>query len=158
MVFNPESQYGLSAPGTVLRDRFPFFNTVGPLERWEDDNYRPQSLKAEILKTETHFLVKTELPDVQPEQVKVNLYRGTLFILVSSTAANGETEEAYAEISIPARYRSDKARTVLSYGTLIIAVPMRRPSIMKQLLTSLSALFNQSRSPKAQSEGMASGD
>jgi HSP20 family molecular chaperone IbpA len=143
-----------SAAEVVLKDRFQFLNTVGPLERWEDDNYCPDPLKVEVQNNEAQFLVKAELPGVKPEQVNVNLSRGTLFILVTSAGENGEAEQ-YAEIPIPARFRTDKARLVFQNGALIIAVLPRRHNILKQLLTNL---LPRSYSPHARAEGAASGD
>lgn len=153
MVINTEFQ---SIPVVELRDRFQFLNAISPLERWEDDNYQPIPLKVEFLNTETHFLVKAELPGVSAEQVKVDLCRGTLFILVSPKADNGTSEEQYVEVSIPSSYRTDKARMVFSHGALIIVVATRRPEILKRLRSALTALLPQPH--LLGTEGIPSGD
>lgn len=154
---NTTFQFTQSATSAVLWDQFPYLNTIGVLERWEDDNYLPETIGVEIQQNEAQFLVNAELPDLKPEQVRVGLSRRTLFILVSPAADSGAAEQ-YAEIPIPPRFRTDKAEVSYTNGVLSIVVSRRRSPILKPVLTTFYALFSQSRSPKAHSEGIASGD
>lgn len=155
---NTEFQFTQSTSEVVLRDRFQLLNTISPLERWEDNNYRPGALKVEIQNSDHHFLVKAELPGLQPEQVKVHLYRGTLLLLVTAILENGASEEQYAEIPIPAHYRTDKAHAIFRHGVLTIAFAPRRREILKQFVTALNGLLPQPRLSNVGVEDSAAGD
>lgn len=151
-------QFTQLATSAVLWNRYPFLDTIGALERWEDDNYRPHAIRVEVRDAEDQFQVTAELPGLKPEQVRVGLSRRTLFILVSPAAENGAGDEQYAEIPIPPRFRTDKAQVSYLNDVLSISVAPRRLQILKQPLATLNALLNQPRSRHTRAEGIATGD
>jgi len=84
--------------------------------------------------TDRHYLVKTGLPEVEPEQIEVVLHNDQVMIRAEITRTTqrdeaGEVsydrvvERFYRSVSLPGDSTSEGAKAVLEDGVLLITIP-----------------------------------
>lgn len=116
---------------------------LSPIERWPDNNYSPKELEYIWNQTPTTHKIITPLHGYKPQDVRIDISRGHLIILLSQDygAVFISKEEYYCEIPIPADANQRKAYVEISPQFLIIRLD-KKQSALKEAISVATNVKN----------------
>lgn len=95
---------------------------VSPVERWPDRNYAPEVLAYVSQRTPESFTITTTLHGFDAEDVRIDLSRGCVLILLSpkDNLSAYRRKEYYCEIPVPEDINGNEACVEISIALLTI--------------------------------------
>jgi len=111
-------------------------STVG---RWYDENHQTHPIHVTGHETDNTLSISAELPEVEAQDIAVDIMHGNLIILVQGK--NGESQdERYHEMRLPQQVNQRFAEVEFSEGLLTVTFSKKRSSVMNILRNTIGNL------------------
>jgi len=124
-----------------LTDNWMLGCPISTVGRWFDENHQPHPIHVTRRETDNTLTISADLPEVEAQDIAVDIMHGYLIILVRGRNSLSR-DERYHEMWLPKQVNQRFAEVEFSEGLLTVTFSKKRSTVMATLLNTIGNLSN----------------